>query len=127
MRRISTKKTICFDIDGTICEQTRGEYEFARPFPEAKKIVNKLYEEGFKIIFFTARYMGRYNGDREKTYQMGYQMTYRQLKKWGFKFHELHLGKPPHHIMVDDKALFFNPSWTKIYREIKKKENLDIY
>ena len=89
--------------------------------------VNRLYDEGFEIIFFTARYMGRFGQDVKRVYDHGYEMTLQQLKRWGFKFHKLYLGKPSHHILVDDKALFYNPDWDAIYKAIKEKENKDIY
>ena len=117
------KKTICIDIDGTVCKQTKGDYENTEPFDDARKAVNRLYDEGFEIVFFT----GRNNEDVEKVYRQGYLMTMNQLKKWGFKFHKLYMGKPSHHILVDDKALFFKQDWQKIYKEIKDKENDDIY
>lgn len=121
------KKIICFDIDGTVCKQTRGDYEHAEPLPEAVRIVNQLYDEGFEIIFFTARLMGRNKEDVTKVYEQGYELTLNQLKRWGFKFHRLYLGKPSQHILVDDKALFFKPDWQEIYQAIKKKEDEDIY
>lgn len=121
-----SKKTLCIDIDGTICVQTRGEYEKAEPFEAARTMVNKLYDEGFRIIFFTARYMGRF-GDAAKAVAYGYETTLNQLRAWGFKFHALHFGKPPHHILIDDKALFYQADWNAIYQAVKAKEHEDIY
>lgn len=123
----NSKKIICFDIDGTICTQRKGDYENAQPLEKALEVVNRLYQEGFYIIFFTARFMGRFEQDTTKVYQHGYEMTLRQLKSWGFQFHELHLGKPSHHILVDDKALFFNHDWDVIYRGIKERAKEEIY
>ena len=34
-----------FDIDGTICSLTDGEYENAKPLQERINKVNKLYEK----------------------------------------------------------------------------------
>ena len=45
----------CFDIDGTICNNTHGKYKEAKPFLDVIKKVNTLYDAGNKIIFFTAR------------------------------------------------------------------------
>ena len=45
----------CFDIDGTICTNTNGEYEKAQPLKNIIKIVNDLFHEGNQIIMFTAR------------------------------------------------------------------------
>lgn len=45
----------CIDIDGTICSDTRGVYEFAQPYIDRIEKINKLYEEGNHIVYFTAR------------------------------------------------------------------------
>ena len=38
----------CFDIDGTICTNTDGDYLNAIPYPNIIKKVNELYNEGIK-------------------------------------------------------------------------------
>ena len=48
-------KTYVFDIDGTICTNTYGNYEEAKPYEERIQFVNKLFNEGNKIKYFTAR------------------------------------------------------------------------
>ena len=120
-------KTLCFDIDGTICEQTESKYWEAKPFAEAREVINGLYNEGFRIIFYTSRFMGRNNQNVQKTYQDGYEFTKRQLDGWGFKYHELIMGKPSHHINIDDKNLFFKHDWELIRNKIKEKANENIY
>ena len=45
----------CFDIDGTICANTDGDYEHATLFKEVVGKINRLYDSGHKIIFYTAR------------------------------------------------------------------------
>ena len=94
-----------FDIDGTICSHTDGEYENAMPFKERIDKVNRLYDEGHKIMYMTARGMGRYNNNRDSAYEAFYDFTYNQLKKWGVKFHELYLGKPEADFFIDDKGI----------------------
>tara|TARA_B100000925_G_C21990050_1_gene466378 strand:- start:712 stop:1011 length:300 start_codon:yes stop_codon:yes gene_type:complete len=87
----------CFDIDGTICTNTNGDYEKAKPFIDRIKIVNKLYIEGNKIIMFTAR---------GSTTNLDWtELTKQQLKEWGVKYHELIFGKPEADIFVDDKGI----------------------
>ena len=93
-----------FDIDGTVCTNTNGDYERARPYSERVERINDLYKEGNKIIFMTARGMGRSDNDRDFAYKEFYDFTYSQLKSWGLKFHELYLGKPEADIFVDDKG-----------------------
>jgi hypothetical protein len=38
-------------------------------------------------------------------YQEFYNLTYNQLKSWGCKFHELHMGKPAADYYIDDKGV----------------------
>ena len=83
-----------FDIDGTVCSLTEGDYENAQPFPSRIEKINKLYEEGNHITFFTARGMGRTNDNHKEAISMFYNLTLTQLTKWGLKFHRLVLGKP---------------------------------
>lgn len=87
----------CFDIDGTLCTNTEGDYENAHPFPDVVQEVNRLFEAGHRIILLTAR--GSTTGiDWRPT-------TERQMREWGVKYHELHLGKPTADVYVDDKAI----------------------
>ena len=50
-------RRFCFDIDGTICTNTWGDYEDAEPYFDRIDAVNELYDNGFHIIYFTARGM----------------------------------------------------------------------
>jgi len=106
------KVTYVFDIDGTVCTNTYGDYNRARPYLERIEKVNKLYEEGHNIFFMTARGMGRYNNDRELAHNEFYDFTFNQLKSWNLKFHQLFLGKPSGTFYIDDKGItdgdFFN-------------------
>ena len=88
-------KIYCFDIDGTICSNTDGDYMNAVPFHDRIAKINKLYEDGNKIIFYTAR--GSTTGEKWEN------LTLQQLNTWNIKFHELHLGKPTADIYIDDK------------------------
>ena len=104
--------TYVFDIDGTICSKTNGDYELASPIKERIDYINKLYNQGNKIIFQTARGMGRSNNSYNHAYSSFYELTLQQLNDWGVKFHELHLGNPAGDFYIDDKGIkdedFFN-------------------
>ena len=87
----------CFDIDGTICTNTNGDYPNAIPYPNIIKKVNELYDQGNEIILNTAR--GATTGiDWRKETEV-------QMKAWGVKYHKLIIGKPGADIYIDDKAV----------------------
>lgn len=97
--------TYVFDIDGTICTNTYGEYNKAVPFSERINKVNKLYEDGHTIFMQTARGMGRTNNSQEAAKAALFDFTKAQLERWGVKYHRLFLGKPAGDFYVDDKAI----------------------
>lgn len=91
------KKIYCFDIDGTLCTSTAGQYEQARPLKKRIDHVNKLYDAGHRILLYTAR--GSTTGIDHT------DLTREQMGQWGVKYHELKLGKPEYHMIIDDKAI----------------------
>ena len=99
------RKTYVFDIDGTICTLTDGDYEDARPIQGRINKVNDLYEQGHDIVFFTARGMSRSAGDVAWVNRTFYDMTKAQLDSWNVKYHKLLLGKPAADFYVDDKGI----------------------
>ena len=98
--------TYVIDIDGTICDWEAGrDYTLANPYPERIKVINKLYDQGNTIKYFTARGMGRYAGRSERAIESFYAITESQLDRWGCKYHKLILGKPSGDYYIDDKGL----------------------
>ncbi|MBK7406916.1 MAG: phosphoheptose isomerase [Saprospirales bacterium] len=79
-------KNFLVDIDGTICDDVPNEEPermgTVLPYPDAYKILNKWYDEGHVITFFTSRT----EAHRE--------ITEFWLQKYGFKYHGLVMGKP---------------------------------
>jgi hypothetical protein len=95
----------CFDLDGTLCTNTNGDYKNAEPFLNRIKKVNKLHESGNKIIIDTARGV--------TTGIDWYDLTENQLHSWGVNFDKLIVGKKVHaDVFIDDKGIndnfFFN-------------------
>lgn len=89
--------TYCFDIDGTICTNTAGKYEDAKPYPERIAVINELYDKSNEIKLYTSRGVTTGIGWRS--------LTEKQLREWGVKYHELLMDKPYYDIIVDDKAI----------------------
>lgn len=104
--------TYVFDIDGTICINTHGDYENALPLKSRIEKINQLYDEGNMIYFLTARGMGRSKNSIEFAEAAFRSLTEQQLESWGVKYHRLFLGKPAGDIYIDDKGIkdedFFN-------------------
>ena len=98
-------KSYVFDIDGTICTNTFGLYEKAEPIRDRIEKINKLYSQGCRITFYTARGMGRHNNNQELAHREFYDFTKSQLDKWGVHYHELFLGKPSGDAYIDDKGV----------------------
>jgi len=89
---------IYVDIDETICFY-KGERNYPDAVPNMDNIakINKLYDEGHEITYWTAR------GTVTKIDWMA--TTVDQLKEWGCKFHELSVGNKPHYdLLICDKT-----------------------
>ena len=110
-------KTICFDIDQVIC-RTNSKRNYSKSIPIKKniKLINEIYNKGYNIVLYTARYMGRCNGDIEKVNKKNKPLTLKQLKKWDVSYHKIYFGKPSFDLFIDDKSLFFTKEWPKLLR-----------
>jgi uncharacterized HAD superfamily protein len=79
-------KNYLIDIDGTICDDIPNEEPermvTCEPYPDAIEILNKWYDDGHIITFFTSRT------------EEHREITETWLKKNGFKYHGLLVGKP---------------------------------
>ncbi len=91
-------KRFVFDIDGVIAGFRKGlDYDSAPPNTPMINVINKLYDMRNEIILHTAR--GYVTGIDWS------EVTKRQMRDWGVKYHELHFGKPNADYYVDDKSL----------------------
>ncbi len=79
-------KNYLIDIDGTITDDVPNEEPermvTCQPYPDALDILNKWFDEGHIITFFTSR------TEEHRT------VTETWLKKHGFKYHGLLMNKP---------------------------------
>lgn len=98
-------KTYVFDIDGTICTLTFGQYDEAIPLPERVSKINALFDAGNIIILNTARGMGSSQNNCHDAMSKWENLTKLQLEKWGVKYHFLFMCKPAGDIYVDDKGM----------------------
>jgi hypothetical protein len=90
-------KNIYVDIDNTICTTIGDDYEGSVPRPEYIQKINRLFDEGNIITYYTAR--------GSKTKIDWYRLTEIQLIRWGCKFHKLSVGeKPAYDLLICDKT-----------------------
>ena len=112
------KTTFCFDIDGTICKTKKGDYDNSKPIKKIIKLINKLYDAGHYVYFYTSRFNQKYNFNKKKISKAGYDLTKKQLDSWGVKYHKLLMMKPDYDYIIDDKFPNFKKSeWYKYLKE----------
>tara|TARA_A100001515_G_scaffold132028_1_gene120165 strand:+ start:792 stop:1106 length:315 start_codon:yes stop_codon:yes gene_type:complete len=89
---------IYVDIDDTICTY-EGERHYPSAVPIVKNIekINKLYDEGNTIVYWTAR-----GGTTGIDWT---ELTHKQIHEWGAKHHEIKMWKPPYDLFICDKAI----------------------
>ena len=89
---------IYVDIDETICFYNGGrDYNDAIPSKKNIAKINKLYDDGNEIVYWTAR--GAQTGIDWR------DVTMQQLLDWKCKFHRLQMGTKPHYdLLICDKT-----------------------
>lgn len=125
-------KKLIVDCDGVIAgKENGGDYSKAPPLQHGIDQVNKLYDMGYEIILFTARYGERRHGDIHKMYEAGYKEWIDWLEKYGVKYTHAFMGKPAGVLYIDDKAARVNgddtEGWREVWKEVKALEGKDKY
>lgn len=114
-------KNYLIDIDGTICDDIPNEEPermlTAAVYPDALITLNKWHDEGHIICFFTSR------TEDHRDY------TETWLKKHGFKYHSLLMGKPRggNYHWIDNhlvKATRYNGKFTDL---IEKEVTIQVF
>lgn len=114
-------KNYLIDIDGTICDDIPNEQPermvTAELYPDALEILNKWYDEGHIITFFTSR------TEEHRT------VTEAWLDKHGFKYHGMLMGKPRggNYHWIDNhlvKATRFKGKFTDL---IMARKNIEVF
>lgn len=96
---LSKKKKFLVDIDGTICKE-EGPVVDRVPYMDRIEKINKLYDEGNTIVYWTAR--GLSSGRGEPYYR---PITEKQLQGWGCKYDELFFKPANADYFIDDRAI----------------------
>tara|TARA_B100000575_G_scaffold291936_1_gene299002 strand:- start:1562 stop:1984 length:423 start_codon:yes stop_codon:yes gene_type:complete len=114
-------KNYLIDIDGTICDDIPNEeperMKDANVYPQALETLNKWFDEGHIITFFTSRVEEHRN------------VTLEWLNKHGFKYHALLMNKPRggNYHWIDNhivRATRYNGSFTDL---IEKQVKIQVF
>ena len=114
-------KNYLIDIDGTICDDIPNEeperMATATLYPDALVTLNKWYDEGHRICFFTSS-VEAHRAETEK-----------RIKDNGFKYHSLLMGKPRggNYHWIDNhlvKATRYNGKFTDL---IEKEVTIEVF
>ncbi len=114
-------KNFLIDIDGTICDDIPNEeperMATAQLYPDALETLNKWYDQGHIITFFTSR-----TEDHRA-------VTEKWLAEHGFKYHGMLMGKPRggNYHWIDNhlvKATRFKGKFTDL---IMANKNIEVF
>lgn len=114
-------KNYLIDIDGTICDDIPNEeperMKTATLYPDALETVNRWYDEGHIITFFTSRL----ESHRE--------ITEGWLKENGFKYHGMLMGKPRggNYHWIDNHIVRATRYTGKFTNMIEKSANVQVF
>ncbi len=114
-------KNYLIDIDGTITDDVPNEeperMEQVIPYKDSVETLNKWFDEGHIITFFTSR-----------TEEVR-EITEKWLDKWGFKYSNLLMGKPRggNYHWIDNhivRGTRYNGQWTEL---TKKTVEIEVF
>jgi len=114
-------KNYLIDIDGTVTEDVPNEEPHrmseVEPYPGSVETINRWYEEGHIITFFTSR-----TDDHR-------QITIDWLNSYNFKWHQLLMNKPRggNYHWIDNhivRATRYDGVWADL---IKKKTSIEVF
>ena len=101
-------KWLGIDYDLVVADNDgHPNYKTTKPMKGAKKYLDKLVEDGYKIIIYTARGWTMY--DEIETF----------LNKHKIPFRRIICGKPLFRWVIDDKNIEFDGDWEKAYNKIR--------
>jgi len=112
--------TIAIDFDGTICKQSFPEV--GALIKDADKYIRKLHKDEHTIIINTCR-SGKYEGmaqDFLDANNIPYDYINSNLPEL-ITFYKQDCRKISADVYIDDRCLMGLPSWKKIYKLIKLK------
>lgn len=103
-RRVS-EKTLCVDVDDTICFTENFDYTASTPNEPVVAKLREAHARGWRIVLHTARGQGRSGGRIETIADEIHAEIADFCTRFDVPFDEIVVGKPLARWYVDDKAL----------------------
>ena len=97
---------IGIDLDQTIAATEPPKFELGEPLPGAVEYINKMWEDGYKPIIYTARGWDEYN------------VIEWWLDNHNIPYRRIICGKPLFKWIIDDKNIEFKGDWETAYSKI---------
>lgn len=110
---------LAVDFDGVINSYSSGFKGLQNipdlPVPRCKEFIDKLHQENYYIMIFSAR----------ASNMLGKKAIQKYLKDHQIYFDEIFMGfaKPFADVYLDDKAVTFQGDWEQAYHQIKNFKN----
>ena len=101
-------KRLIFDLDGTICFATNGDYDNASPNQQVIDVLRSYKENGFEIIISTSRNIRTYEVNVGKINANTLPIIIKWLDNNNVPYDEIYVGKPWcgfEGFYIDDKAI----------------------
>lgn len=96
--RHGERLTFVIDVDGVVASLVPdNDYAKSEPLTDTIASINRLYDQGHRIVMLTAR------GSATGIDWRG--VTEAQFERWGLRYHELHFGKPAADYYIDDRLM----------------------
>ena len=102
------RRTLCIDLDHTLCRSSVNQYDRALPVPGAADALRLLREQGWIVVIYTARHFNHW------------KTTHEWLERHGFAYDQIVYGKPPARFYVDDRAVPYEGDWPRLCERLNE-------
>jgi hypothetical protein len=100
-------RTVCVDLDFTLCACDNSEYADAVPVEGAADALSQMRKAGWFVVIHTGRHFNHW------------RTTAAWLARHGFEYDQIVFGKPPARFYIDDRAIHFDGDWPAVVDRLR--------